>query len=94
MLVKQKLKLYERGKLSDLKNDSYSNPNARQEGKKAPNRVQQFINSENLSGRLEGLLEKYVWKYVDKLDDTIESASEKIMEQIDKHIIGEEPSPF
>lgn len=31
---------------------------------------------------------------MDKLDDTIENASEKIMEQIDKYVLGEEPSPF
>ena len=94
MLVKQKLKLYEKSKLSELKNQEYSNQESRDETKKVEIKKTGFMEAQNVSGRLEGLLERYVWKYVDKLDDTIENASEKIMEQIDKYVLGEEPSPF
>lgn len=63
MLVKQKLKLYEKDKLSELKSQSTKNK---------PNEI---ANSQNAGEKLEGIMEKYVWKYVDKLDDTIEAAS-------------------
>ena len=63
MLVKQKLKLYEKGKLSDIKFESFSNHP--EFGKK------KISSTEDLGTKLEGIMENYLWKYVDKLDDTI-----------------------
>jgi hypothetical protein len=83
MLIKQKLKIYEKQKMQSIS----SNP-------QAPHHEGQAREMEQEMSKLEWYMENYLWKYVDKLDGKIEEVSDKIMNQVDKIVIGEIPSQF
>lgn len=84
MLIKQKLKLYEKQKMDAIKANSKSEAQS--------SHVQSMNQKMN---KLEWMMEKYLWQYVDKVDGKLEEVSEKVMKQVDKYIIGEEmPEKF
>ena len=82
MLVKQKLKLYEKQRES-------AGPMA--QGSQGQPQNQDSVGQKQRMGKLEGMMEKYLWQYVDKLDGKLEVISDKIMEQVDKYVLGEAP---
>jgi hypothetical protein len=77
MLIKQKLKLYEKQKMDALKSTSEAETH---------NAHQQTMNQK--MNKLEWMMENYLWQYVDKVDGKLEEVSEKVMKQVDKYIIG------
>ena len=79
MLIKQKLKLYEKQKIDALKASNKTETH---------NTHVQSMNQK--MNKLEWMMEKYLWQYVDKVDGKLEEVSEKVMKQVDKYIIGEE----
>ncbi len=79
MLIKQKLKLYEKQKMDAIKANSKTEVQS--------SHVQSMNQKMN---KLEWMMEKYLWQYVDKVDGKLEEVSEKVMKQVDKYIIGEE----
>lgn len=83
MLIKQKLKLYEKQKMEAIR------ANSKGEGHGSQTQV---INQK--MNKLEWMMEKYLWQYVDKVDGKLEEVSEKVMKQVDKYIIGEMPEKF
>lgn len=87
MLIKQKLKLYEKQKGS--KGD-YSSKQSGQTKAEA----QKNAEMDERMGKINWMMEKYLWQYVDKIDDKLEEASEKIMKKIDKYVVGELPEKF
>lgn len=92
MLIKQKLKLYEKEKTSDIKSMSARSNDHADKGTKDISASQTTQNDR--MGKLEWMMEKYLWQYVDKLDGKIEEASQKVMKQVDKYILGEMPDKF
>lgn len=83
MLIKQKLRLYEKQKTESIASTAkgdYSNHQSHQ-----ANELTQRM------GKLDWMMEKYLWQYVDKIDGKLEEVSEKVMKQVDKYIVGEMP---
>lgn len=87
MLIKQKLKLYEKHHLEDIKYPSRKNTATAKS-------TEETAETQQRMGRLEWMMEKYLWKYVDKLDGKLEEVSEKVMQQVDKYVLGEAPEKF
>lgn len=89
MLIKQKLKLYEKDRLEDIKYPSKKNS-----ASSSAKPTEDTAETQQRIGRLEWMMEKYLWKYVDKLDGKLEEVSEKVMQQVDKYVLGEAPEKF
>lgn len=86
MLIKQKLKLYEKQKTEAIHAGKSNEPGQRASRDKEINLKM---------NKLEWMMEKYLWQYVDKIDGKLEEVSEKVMKQVDKYVIGEEmPEKF
>ncbi len=93
MLVKQKLRIYEKSRIQDIK-DSKPMPNeVRGEVGKKESKISEAETQARL-GNMEAMLEKYLWRYVDKLDGKIEQISDKVLEKVDKYVLGELPDQF
>lgn len=91
MLIKQKLKLYEKEKLSDVR----TNPDPRDhKANQTPSPTISENEKKQRMGKLEWMMEKYLWQYVDKLDGKLEEVSDKVLEQVDKYVLGEMPDKF
>jgi hypothetical protein len=70
MLVKQKLRIYEKSRIQDIKD---SKPSSNESKGPIPKKDAKISEAEAQArlGNMEAMLEKYLWKYVDKLDGKI-----------------------
>lgn len=89
MLIKQKLKLYEKQKTESISATGKGDYSNRQSGQSQQNKE-----IDQRMGKLDWIMEKYLWQYVDKIDGKIEEVSDKFMKQVDKYIVGEIPEKF
>lgn len=91
MLIKQKLKLYEKKKVQSVGSEGKGDYSNRQS---SPTVQQKDKEMDQRMNKLDWMMEKYLWQYVDKIDDKLQEVSEKFMTKIDKYIIGEIPEKF
>ena len=91
MLIKQKLKLYEKQKGVGGDFTNQVSTEKKQSSERTEKNNGEFNQKMN---KVNWMMEQYIWKYVDKLDDKLEDTADKIMKQVDKYVIGQIPEKF